>query len=322
MRSVGPNAPLRPLNKPLAVSEIGPRPIIVAGPTGAGKSAFAAALALRLGGEVIGADAFQLYDGLPILTAQPPPELRSLVPHHLIGCLPLGDGFDVAQYAQRAWACIGEVEARGRVAIVTGGTGLYLKALTHGLADIPRPDAALRQSLEALPLEKVVEWLREKDPAALGNIDSRNPLRVRRALEIVLTTGRPLAESRREWLQNKGKFRGITLSRTREELQDRIAENVAAMFASGVVEEVRAAAHAGSGASRAIGFREIQSLLNGQISEPDCREAIFTATRRYAKRQLTWCRTQFTFAALNLTEVAFPEPALTLALALLDDKTE
>ena len=294
----------------------------MAGPTGAGKSAFAAALALRLDGEVVGADAFQIYNGLPILTAQPSPELQALVPHHLVGCLAVSESFDVAQYAKQAWACIGAIQASGRVAVVTGGTGLYLKALTHGLADIPRPDADLRKRLEALPLEDALELLRRNDATAPDNIDCRNPLRVRRALEIVITTGQPLAESRREWTQSNGLFRGIFLSRTREDLQARIAANVAAMFASGVVDEVRAAAHAGSGASRAIGFREIQSLLRGEITETHCREAILTATRRYAKRQLTWCRTQFNFSALNVTEVAFPEPALTTALALLDNHTK
>jgi tRNA dimethylallyltransferase len=290
----------------------------VTGPTGAGKSALAVALALRLGGEVVGADAFQTYAGLPILTAQPTEDLLSLVPHHLIGILDLNQGFDAAMYAQAAWRCIRDIESRGRVPILTGGTGLYLKALTHGLVDMPKANADLRARITALPVEDVLAELCEKDPEAPASIDTLNPLRVRRALEIVLLTGRPLAESRSSWSQDKGLFRGLVLTRDREDLRSRIAANVETMFASGVVNEVQAASYAGEGAARAIGFRKIQDLLRGEITKSECKAAIVLATQRYAKRQLTWGRTQFTFPILNLSGFSTPEAALSAALDILN----
>jgi tRNA dimethylallyltransferase len=293
----------------------------VTGPTGAGKSALAIALALRVGGEVVGADAFQIYAGLPILTAQATKDQHALVPHHLVGFLDLRQGFDAAMYAEEAWRCIRDIQSRGCVPILAGGTGLYLKALTHGLAEMPKVDADLRSSISAMPLENALAALSEKDPAAPAAIDTRNPVRVRRALEIVLLTGRPLAESRNAWSKDKGLFRGLALTRDREDLRSRIAANVDAMFASGVVEEVKAAKHAGDGAARAIGFREIQQLLQGEITESACKSAIVLATQRYAKRQLTWGRTQFTFPSLNLSGSTTPEAALSAAFDLLDSQT-
>lgn len=291
------------------------------GPTGAGKSALAIALALRVGGEVVGADAFQIYAGLPILTAQATKDQLSIVPHHLVGFLDLRQGFDAAMYAKEAWRCIRDIQSRGRVPILAGGTGLYLKAVTHGLAEMPKADADLRASIWAMPLEDALAALSEKDPAAPAAIDTRNPVRVRRALEIVLLTSRPLAESRSAWSEDKGLFRGLVLTRDREDLRSRIAANVDAMFASGVVEEVKDATHAGDGAARAIGFREIQQLLQREITESACKSAMVLATQRYAKRQLTWGRTQFTFPSLNLSGSTTPEAALSAALALLDSQT-
>lgn len=290
------------------------------GPTGAGKSALAVALALHIGGEIVGADAFQIYAGLPILTAQPTPAQFAVVPHHLVGFLDLAQGFDAAKYASEAWRCIREIQSRGRVPILSGGTGLYLKALTHGLAEMPKADSAMRDRIAAMPLEKALAELSEKDPAAPAAIDICNPVRVRRALEIVILTGKPLAESRDAWRRDKGLFRGLVLTRDREDLRSRIAANVEAMFATGVVEEVRAASHAGQGARRAIGYQEIQQLIRGELTEADCKAAMVMATQRYAKRQLTWGRTQFTFPSLNLSEPPSPEAALSAALAILDSQ--
>ena len=288
------------------------------GPTGAGKSALAVALALRLGGEIVGADAFQIYAGLPILTAQATKGLLSLVPHHLVGFLDLKQGFDAAMYAEAAWRCIRDIESRGRVPIVTGGTGLYLKSLTHGLVEMPKADADLRARIRAQPVEDVLAELCEKDPAAPAAIDTRNPVRVRRALEILLLTGQPLAESRGAWSQDKDLFRGLVLIRDRDDLRSRIAANVEAMFSAGVVKEVQTASHVGEGAARAIGFREIQQFIQGEITESECKAAMVLATQRYAKRQLTWGRTQFNFPMLNLSGAGTPEDALSAALDALD----
>ena len=291
--------------------------MIVTGPTGVGKSSFAVALAGRIGGEILGADAFQIYAGLPVLTAQPSAAQLAAVPHHLVGFLDLREIYDVARFARTARQLLSEIQSRGKIPILVGGTGLYLKALTHGLAEMPPVDPALRDRISGMPLQDVVEELRGADPAAPLQIDLCNPVRVRRALEIVLQTGRPLADSRGHWSQPSSEFRGLVLTRDREELRLRIRANVEAMLAGGAVEEVRRAAFAGGGARRAIGFLEIEDFLAGGISESECREAIATATWRYAKRQLTWCRTQFDFPALDLTQFSSTPDAVEKALGLL-----
>ncbi len=286
------SAPASPNNNLLP----GSRPIIVAGPTGVGKSAFALALAERVNGEIIGADAFQIYAGLPLLTAQPSADFQARIPHHLIGILPLDAHCDAALYTRLATDAIRSVQSRNRTPILVGGTGLYIKALTHGLAPLPPVDSALRQEISNLSLPEALARLAEQDPQAPAQIDIQNPVRVRRALEIVRSTRSPLAASRRSWQSASPEFRGIVLQRHRDELRARVIKQVETMFDLGVVEEVRAAAsHVGPTASRAIGFREIQNHLAGSLTLAECQAQMITATMQYAKRQTTWFRNQFPF---------------------------
>ncbi len=287
------------------------------GPTGVGKSAFACALAERIGGEIIGADAFQLYRRLPILTAQPGADLQARVAHHLCGVLDLADSYDAAAFLRDAGECVRDIQSRGKVPVLAGGTGLYLKAMTHGLAEIPAPDTALRAEISALSCEEALSRLGMLDAAAVSQIDTRNPVRVRRALEIVIQTGKPLAASRTQWSGGDSAIRGIVLQRERGELRRRIEENVDAMFAAGVCDEVAAARDAGLSARRAIGFREVEALLEGRIDIAACREAMVHATWRYAKRQMTWCRTQFGFPVIELSGEGVFEAALDEAVRLL-----
>lgn len=288
------------------------------GPTGVGKSAFAIALAEHIGGEIIGADAFQIFCGLPILTAQPPSDLLRRIPHHLIGVLSLWESCDAARYVRLATDAVHAVQSRGHRPILAGGTGLYLKAFTHGLANLPPVNPELRTKILGMEVTEALALLHETDSGAMELIDSKNPVRVRRALEIVLATGRPLQEARRTWTSTPLAHCGILLERDRDELRHRIAENVDAMFDEGVIEEVRNVGEAGPGASRAIGYREIRDLLSGKISHHECRQSILTATRRYAKRQLTWCRHQFSFPSINLTPPPSLSDPLEAALRLLD----
>lgn len=308
----------RSLRNNPSTSNTKPRPIIVTGPTGVGKSSFAAALAVRLGGEVIGADAYQIYAGLPILTAQPSQELQALVPHHLIGFLDLRESFDVARYQRLAHTAIADIQSRHRTPIIVGGTGLYLKSLTHGLANIPAIDPLLREQIATLSLSDAIIKLASLDPYAPAQIDLRNPVRVSRALEIVLSTGHPLAKAREQWKSDAPlDFCGLVLTRPREELHSRIESNVASLFECGVVEEVRSAQEAGLTASKAIGYREIHALLRGETTLAQCREAIILATRQYSKRQITWCRTQFDFPVLELSKNHTEKETLDSALSLL-----
>ena len=281
-----------------------PEPIYLAGPTAVGKSDIAADLAARIGGEVVGADAFQVYSGLDLLTAKPAPETLARVPHHLIGIVPLSDSFDVNRYREMASTCIADIAARGRVPVVAGGTGLYLRALTRGLADLPEADFALRERLLRKPLEDLRREFAALDPEGARTVDLQNPRRVIRALEVCLLTGRPFSSFREEW-NEVATFRGVLLTREREALRDRIARRTDAMFEAGVVEEVRRAGEIGPTAAQAIGWREIRELLAGTIDEPACRERIILATRQYAKRQLTWFRRE---PALRVIEIAESEP--------------
>ena len=288
-------------------------PIVVAGPTGVGKTAFAVDLANELDGEIIGADAYQVYRGLEILTGQPTSEMLSAVPHHLIGFLPPTEVFDAARFATIVRERISEVLSRGKVPIVTGGSGLYIKALTHGLVDVPPANPALRSELASLSPRQLQERLAKIDPAA--RIDFQNPRRVLRALEISILTGRPASEMRRGW---EGKtalgFRGLLLVRERKELQARIAENVRGMFERGVVAEVGKIKAIGATAAMAIGLSDIQALRRGEITEAECIAAVTRATRRYAKRQLTWFRNQFTFQIIDLTGFRDTHGILPLAM--------
>ena len=276
---------------------------IIAGPTAVGKSDIAVAVAERCGGEIVGADAFQIYRGLGILTAQPSTELRARAPHHLIGEIPPTQSFDVAQYLRAARQRIAEIRARGRVPIVTGGTGLYLRALTRGLADLPGADMGLRAELEAQPPADLQRRLAALDPVGAAQIDLQNPRRVIRALEVCLLTGRPFSSFREQWSAPPPGIGGIVLTLDRETLNARIERRTGAMFADGVIEEVRAAGDAGPTASQALGFGEIRALLAGQLTHADCIAAIRHATRRYAKRQMTWFRRETALAPLDLTGI-------------------
>lgn len=283
-----------------------PLRFFLAGPTAVGKSALAAELAGLLNAEIVGADAFQIYDGLGILTAKPPAAVLAKARHHLIGEVPLDREFDVAQYLELAAGRMREIEARGKRVLVAGGTGLYLRALTHGLAPLPQADRALRSELENLPLPELAARLAKLDPASASAVDLQNPRRVIRAIEVCMLTGQPFSRFQSEWKQRPQNTAGILLTRDREELRARIAVRTAEMFAEGVAEEVRRAGNLSRSAAQVIGFRDVQAHLRGEISQAEAAARITRATQRYAKRQLTWFRRDPTFEPLPLS--AFPSP--------------
>ncbi len=269
------------------------------GPTAVGKSELAVQLAERIGGEIVGADAFQLYEGLDILSAKPSASLRARVPHHLIGEVPLSRSFDVAAYRTAALERIADIAGRGAIPIICGGAGLYARALTHGLSeDMPVADAALRASLENEPLPALVERLRTLDPA--GTVDEKNRRRVVRALEVCIATGQPFSSFRKEW-DTEPAVRGVILSRPRAELIARIEQRTDAMFASGVMAEVAEAKVVGFTAEQMLGLREIRAHIAGDLSLTSCKTAINIGTRQYAKRQATWFRRERQYTWMDLT---------------------
>jgi tRNA dimethylallyltransferase len=175
------------------------RMLCLAGATATGKSEIALLLAERLRGEIISVDSMQVYRGLDIGTAKPGAAERARVPHHLIDVAELNETFDAAQFARLAKEAVREIQARGRLPILCGGTGLYFKAFLEGLGDAPPADAALRAELEAAPLEELLRELEKRDPVTFAKIDRQNPRRVIRALEVIRLTGKPFSEQRAGW---------------------------------------------------------------------------------------------------------------------------
>jgi len=290
----------------------------LAGPTAVGKTEAAIAFAEACNGEIVGADAFQVYRGLDILTAKPSPESLARVLHHLVGTVALTEAFNVARYLEAAQAAIADIRRRGLLPIVVGGTGLYLRALTRGLSDIPPASPELRAELASTPLPSLLERLQTLDPEAAAAIDTRNPRRVLRALEVCLVTGKPFSSFRQEW-EKQPPFHGVLLERTREELYERIDRRTHTMFEEGVVEEVRAAlvtGGVGSTAEQVIGWREITALLRGDMTQAEAIAAIQQATRQYAKRQLTWFHREPMLVPFSLTGTSDLTPIIERAAAL------
>ena len=273
----------------------------IVGPTATGKSEIAADVAARCNGEIVGADAFQIYHGVPILTAQPNPSTLDKAPHHLIGAVPLTEEMSAAKFRGLALNAIEEINRRGRLAIVVGGSGLYLKALTHGLAPFPTTDPGLRMELDALSLEELNARLLAVDPLGAEKIDRQNRRRLVRALEIFTQTRKPALEQCSQWAARTGKSDGVFVFRERAELYVRIDARVEKMLRNGALEEVAALGTTGVTAAKMIGLDTIRELLKGKLSLPECVATIQRKTRRYAKRQLTWFRRQPNFEALNLS---------------------
>jgi tRNA dimethylallyltransferase len=287
-------------------------PILIAGPTAAGKSQIALQLAEQLGGEIISVDSMQVYRGLDIGTAKPSPAERARVPHHLIDICDLTESFDAAQFARRAHRAVAKIQSRGRMPILCGGTGLYFRAFLDGLGEAPSADAKLRAELEATPLEKLLAELRKRDPAAYGKIDKKNPRRVIRAVEVIRLTGRPFSEQKSRWGETKvgssrcddrtaqravpTKINFYCFTRTPDDLRQRIGVRVDAMFAHGLVDETRELLKRGLAqnktAMQAIGYRQVVEHLRGERSLKETIELVKIRTRQFAKRQLTWFRAQ------------------------------
>lgn len=273
------------------------------GPTAVGKSEIAVEAALRSDAEIVGADAFQVYQGLDLLTAKPAPHLRAKVRHHLIGEIPLREKFDVARYRDMALDQVREIESRGKCALVVGGTGLYIRALTHGLSELPEADPALRRELEALTLAQLQERYAALDPRGIERIDRQNRRRLVRAIEVSILAAAPFSSLRADWSGEPPPVAasGVALELNRDQLYARIDARVRRIFSQGIIDEVRAA-EAGPTAAQAIGYAEIKALLRGETGLEECIQAVQQRTRRYAKRQLTWLRRENIFTTIDLTD--------------------
>ena len=333
------------------------RVFFIVGPTAVGKSEIAAEIARQLNAEIVNADAFQIYRGLDLLTAKPDKTTLAKAPHHLLGAVSLSEEMNIEKFRAAAVEAIRDIQARGKNAVVTGGSGLYIKALTHGVSKLPAANWKVRELLEQATTAELLRSLRVLDPVGAEQIDHKNRRRLTRAVEVCLVSGKPFSAQRTEWNKMRpahvdvgaaagstgilpvgqigilpvsssgqdahwphrqdacatpaaitsAQLNGVFVFRERAELYERIDRRVERMFAEGAVEEVRALRDLSSTAEKALGVREIRALLAGEISEPECIAKIQQATRRYAKRQLTWFQRQDNFEPLNLSSHGYPE---------------
>ncbi|HPD15581.1 MAG TPA: tRNA (adenosine(37)-N6)-dimethylallyltransferase MiaA [Planctomycetota bacterium] len=270
------------------------------GPTASGKTAVGIEVALRIGAEVLSLDSMSLYRGMDIGTAKPSPADRARVAHHLIDLAEPHEAFSTGRYLEAAEAAIAGVAARGNRPLFVGGTALYLKALTEGLFQGPAADWELRNRLIAEAEVKGAAALHQRlqavDPAAASRIHPNDLRRIVRALEVHESTGRPISEQQTQFGSPSPRFECALagIRRERDELYDRINRRVDAMFAAGLVEEVRALLARPGGISHSaaqfVGYREVIAHLRGELTLAETIERMKTRTRQFAKRQGTWFR--------------------------------
>ncbi len=269
----------------------GTKPVFILGPTGSGKSAIAVELAELLGyAEIISTDAYQVYKRMPIITAAPSTEEMTRVKHHLVGFMEPTENNDAAEHARRAGRISTVLQSGGMLPLHTGGSGLYVKFITHGISPAPPSDATLREELNALSLEEAVRRLQEADPEGAAATDLRNQRYVVRNLEIVLLGGKPLSYWRNNWQEPAGP--GFCIVRNTDELDARIAHRAEQMLRDGAIEEVAAleGLTLSTTASKTLGLAQVQEYLKGRLTRSELVSAISLATRQYAKRQRTWLR--------------------------------
>jgi tRNA dimethylallyltransferase len=274
--------------------------LAVVGPTAAGKSAVAVALAERFGGEIVSCDSMQVYRGFDIGTDKPGPEERRRAPHHLLDIVDSSTQFTAADFAGRAALAIAGITERGHLPIVAGGTGLYLKALFEGLFPDSGRDPAVRARLEEEArgegLASLRRRLAEVDPAYAAKTGERDRVRIIRALEVYAVTGVPLSSHFPDTAGYLPGYRAVKIGLLpeRPELYRRIEKRVDEMFARGLVDEVRGLLGAGveetSPPFRALGYGPVLRHLRGEITLAEATALTKMETRRYAKRQITWFR--------------------------------
>jgi tRNA dimethylallyltransferase len=290
--------------------------LVIAGPTAAGKTALAAQVARQVPAEIVSADSMAVYRGLDVGTAKPSAAERQRTRFHLIDYVPPHEPYSLARFLRDAQQAIEEIWARGRLPILCGGTGLYIRALLRGFVLPPTDWAAtltlrrhLQNQLACHGLQALVAELQSLDPQAATSIDLSNPRRVLRALEIVRLTGRPLAHARGRQPSANQRYQwlGYIITCPRAVLYRRIDARVEKMIASGWLEEVRALADSlppHATARQAIGYRHLLAYLQGQLGWQEAVAQIKRATRHFAKRQLTWWRREEGFHWLGWATAA------------------
>ncbi len=273
--------------------------LVIQGPTASGKTSWAVRLAERFPLEVISADSRQVYRRMDIGTAKASVEERAGIPHHMLDLIDPDQSYSVSEYFTTARTVAADIFARGKLPCVVGGTGLYIRALIGGLAEVPRGDDALRKQLEQLEIQRgkgsLYSDLQQVDPEAADRIHPNNLVKVIRALEVYQLTGQKLSELQRNHGFSDSHFRPLILAPawTKEILHQRIAERTRTMLTAGLIEETAGLiAEYGEELKslQTLGYREVLGYLRGDATLDVVRDKIALQTRRYAKRQLTWFR--------------------------------
>jgi tRNA dimethylallyltransferase len=272
--------------------------VVILGPTGSGKTSLSVALAHQFDGEIISCDSVAVYQGLEIGSAKPSPEQRKQVPHHLLDVVTPDTFYTAGDYARAARAAIAAVGGRGRLPIVTGGTGLYLRALLQGLFPGPQRSAALRERLlrkaETRGPDGLHRILKRLDPASAARIHANDVAKVIRAIEVTLAASQPMSEAWKEGREPLTGYRVLRLGLDpeRPQLYERINARASVMFAEGLVEETREllARYGHSPALASLGYRQAAQYLEGSLTLEQAIAAASQGHRNYAKRQLTWFR--------------------------------
>jgi tRNA dimethylallyltransferase len=270
--------------------------ILLIGPTAAGKTELAIQLAERLNGEIVSADSRLFYRGMDIGTAKPTLAEQARVPHHLIDVADPDENWSLAVFQRKATETIADIHRRGKLPFLVGGTGQYVRAVTEGWTPPEvKPDERLRDELERMKEERGEDWLHARlhqlDPTAADKIDPRNVRRTIRALEVILTTGRPFSQQQGQ-SDSPYDLLTIGLKRPRTELYQRIDERIEAMFAAGFVDEVKRLLDQGYSSTlptmSAIGYRECIQVVKGQMSVEQAKVEMRRATRVFVRRQANW----------------------------------
>jgi tRNA dimethylallyltransferase len=271
--------------------------IVIAGPTGAGKTTLALDMAAALGGELVNCDSLQLYRGFDVGTAKTPVAARREIPHHLFDVLEPANGYSAGDYARLARHAIAEISARERMPIVVGGAGFYLRALLEGLPELPSRNEAVRARLQARERNRpgsLHRLLKRLEPAAARNIHARDVQKVIRALEIRLLTGAALPRPEGSGALEGYRILKIGLSPERTQLHERLDARVQAMFSGGLIEEVRSLLAQGATGDEkpfeSLGYRQVIQYIRGEVTLEQAILSTQTGTRQYAKRQWTWFR--------------------------------
>ncbi len=274
--------------------------LCIAGPTASGKTSLSIELAKRFNGEIISADSMQVYRGIHVASAAPSETDKQGIPHHLIEFLDLSQGYTVADYVQQAGRLIEEITVRGKLPIVVGGTGLYMDALTKGLRFVEEPtDPALRAEItgrfETLGAEEMLRRLSQFDPQAAARLHPNDKRRIIRAFEIYESTGKTVTQANEESHPQNNEYDTLQIAitcRNRELLYERIDRRVDIMLENGLLQEAETTLclPQDGGAAQAIGHKELYPYLRGELDLDTAVENLKRATRRYAKRQLTWLR--------------------------------